>query len=87
MKDIGDIIIDKLHERRELVRTELHKRYKNIKPFRMEPVSNDMNIYIYENMTSQDLEYAITTYGRDDVNTWLYECEKARIKGRENAQS
>ena len=35
-ENLGDIVVDKLHERAKLVRTKLRERYKRTKPLRME---------------------------------------------------
>ena len=37
---ISDRAIEKLHERRRLVREKLKQEYKGVKPFRMEEISD-----------------------------------------------
>lgn len=78
MEGIYDFVIDELHKRRELLRNTLSERYKKEKPFRMEPVGNEAHFYVYDNMNEQDVNYAIQTYGRDDVNQWMMEVQNKR---------
>ncbi len=44
---ISDRVIEKLHQRRELVRDRLAQEYKGVKPFRMEPVKDEDLLYDY----------------------------------------
>lgn len=76
MKNPGDIIIDKLHQRRLAVKQVLMDRYKRTQPFRTEPVPDDFHIKVYQNMTPEDLNYAVQTYGRDTVNQWMMDVNK-----------
>jgi len=79
-ESIHDLALDELHERRRLVQEELTKQYKGKKPFRMEPVDNDTLLYIYDNMTTEDMNYAIETYGPESVNDWLFEMNKLKTR-------
>ena len=72
-KGRGDRVVDILNERFDRTRAKLHKDFKGEKPFRTEPVDNDTLLDIYDNMTPEDMEYAVTTYGEEDVNQWLFE--------------
>ncbi len=85
--NIGDKVLDKLHQRREKVQQVLMEQYRKTRPFRMEPVSNDQHIYIYQNMTPEDLQYAVQTYGRDAVNEWIFEVEKKLQRRQGNAST
>lgn len=76
--NIYDLIVDKLHERKTVVKDMLTKRYKKTTPFRMEPVDNDQLLYVYENMASQDVQYGIAQYGRDAMNDFIFEMEKSK---------
>jgi len=77
-KGLQDLIVDELHEIRTLVRAELVKEYRGKKPFRMEPVDNDTLLYIHDNMTPEDMNYAVSTYGEESVNDWLFEMDKLK---------
>jgi len=79
-KSMMDIATDKLHERVRLVNDKMATTFKNTKPYRGEPVSNDLHRFIYENMSPEDLNYAIQQYGRDTVNSWMGEIEMSRRK-------
>jgi len=77
-KGIHDIALDQLHELRGRVRERLYKEYKGKKPFRMEPVSDDFHLYVYDNMTEEDVGYAMQTYGEEAVNDWMFEVNKTK---------
>ena len=79
-KSIHDLALDELHERRKLVQEEVTEQYRGKKPFRMEPVDNDTLLYIHDNMTPEDMDYAIATYGEESVNDWLYEMNKLKTR-------
>jgi len=74
-KSIMDIATDKLHERVGLVNQKLKENFKNTKPYRGELVPKDVSRYVYENLSPEDLNYAIQKYGYDEVNTWMGEME------------
>ena len=74
-ESIGDKIVDKVLARYDLMRNKVQERYKSTRPFRSEPVSNDMSLYIYENMTSEDVSMAIQKYGKETLNSWMGEME------------
>ncbi len=78
--NIYDKVMDKLNLRRDAVKNKLTLKFKNTNPFRQEPVSNDMNNYIYNNMTEEDIAYAVNTYGREAVNQWMADINKGRNK-------
>ncbi len=70
---IMDLVVDKLHERRKLVRQKLQTQYKRVKPFRSEPVTPEELIYIHDNMANEDVDYAIERYGYDTVDNRMGE--------------
>ena len=75
-----DTVVDELHKTKELVHAELTKQYRRQKPFRMEPVDNDSQLWIYDNMTVEDMSYAVKTYGEDTVNQFIYDMEKMKAR-------
>ncbi len=92
-KGRGDRVVDILNERFDRTRAKLRKDFKGEKPFRMEPVDNDTLMYVYDNMSSAslgdlpdpndpsyigDMEYALETYGEEDVNQWLFEMDQLK---------
>lgn len=46
-KSIFDLAVDELLERQRLTKIELHKRFKGVKPFRMEKVPDEERIQNY----------------------------------------
>jgi len=79
-RSIEDRAMDILHQRAGTVKDKLSKQYKNVRPFRMEPVPDETHINIYDNMTSQDLEYAVQTYGEESVNDWMFRVNQLKSK-------
>lgn len=74
-----DIAIDKLHERRKAVRERLHQQYKRTK-FRQEPMSNEEALYYYNQITPEQMNSYIQTYGRDAVNDMIFKFETLKRK-------
>ncbi len=83
-ESFSDVVVDRLHERMQKVNQKLTNQYSKTKPFRMEPVSDEQHLYIYNNMNEQDLNYAIQTYGREPVNQWLFEMNQKIQKKVQN---
>jgi len=83
MENIYDKVVDELHTRKKTVQLELSKQYKKQKPFRMEEVSKDNLMWIYENMKPEDVQYSVETYGEENVNQFIMDCETLR---RNNAR-
>jgi len=78
MKNFYDLVVDGLHERRNLVRSELHRRFAKVKPFRMEPVSPEEQLYNYNTMSREiemDLRQSI---GDEVVNDYIGKMEKLK---------
>ena len=84
---LGDKVVNRLHERRESVRSRLREIYKRTKPFREEPISNDELLFYYNDLDQSDMDYLLQTHGRDKVQTMIYEMEtlKAKRGGKNNA--
>lgn len=81
---LADRVVDKLHQRRQKVLGVLKEQYKRTKPFRAEPIPNEFHVKVYENMTPEDLDYAVQTYGRDAVNEWMFEVNKIISRRQSN---
>jgi len=76
-----DVVLDEMHKTRELMNEEIHRRFGNVNPFRMTPVPEKDVMWIYENMASEDMNYARQKYGDQKVGEWIAEMEQMR---REN---
>lgn len=74
-ESLGDKVVDRLHERRWLVRQKLRETYKKTKPFREEPISNNELLFYYNDLDASDIDYLVQTHGRDKVNTLIAEME------------
>ena len=74
----NDRVADEVGIRIDRVREKLRGQAKKEKPFRMEPVDNDTLLYVYGNMAPEDVNYAVSTYGKDAVNQWMFDMEQLR---------
>lgn len=82
-ESIYDRVVDGLHKRRELVTTELKRKFKKTNPFRMEPISNEELLYSYNQLTPEKMTELIQTYGRDEVNNLIYTMETLKQKNEQ----
>lgn len=61
-----DRVVDKLHGRRTLVRSKLAEQFKKTKPFRMEEISPEEQVYWYNQLTPE-MEQTFRQQAGDDV--------------------
>jgi hypothetical protein len=78
-----DVVKSGVMDRMGQARQAFGETWKNTKPFNKEPVDDYFLEYIYDNMSIEDMNYAIQTYGPDAVNQRISEIEmrKAKRKG------
>lgn len=83
-ENVGDKVVDLLHKRREAVRAKLQQQYKNVKPFRMQPVSDEELLSEYEQLGQEPerMNDLISNYGEDVVGEFIFEMEKLKLKRR-----
>ena len=79
-KNLYDIVQDTMRERNFLYRDELHKRFGKTNPFGMKPLKDDEVAWIYDNMSEEDMQYAIEKYGDVEVNSWIQEMETRKMR-------
>ncbi len=83
---ISDRVIEKLHQRRELVRDRLAQEYKGVKPFRMEPVSNADLLYDYNTNGFEIFRELYETQGEEIALDYKNQMETLKVKlGGRNA--
>jgi aspartate/tyrosine/aromatic aminotransferase len=83
-KSVWDLAVDELVNRHKLVSDELQRRFRKTRPFRMEAMSEQEALYYYNQLTPEQINSLIETYGRDEVNQMIYEMEQ--IKRRQGEQ-
>jgi len=81
-ENMGDKIIDKLNERRDLVRGRLNQEYKSVKPFRMEPVDNNELLFYYNQLTQDDMNFLISSHGEEKINQFIFEMYQLQEKAK-----
>ena len=79
-ENMYDKVMDRLLQRSNAVKDRLSLKFRKTNPFRQELMSSEMNDYIYDNMTPEDVSYAVNTYGRETVNQWMFKTEQRRNK-------
>lgn len=83
---IMDKVVDRLKERRNLVRERLYKQYRHTKPFRMEPVSNADLLYDYNTNGIEIFRQLYETQGEDVAMDYKRQMEELKAKmGGNNA--
>ena len=80
-----DRIVDKLTERYDRGRQAIRGRYHNTKPFRKEPISEDEQLWAYDQMTYDNMTQLIEKYGQDEVGRKLQEMETLKMRRGTNA--
>ena len=81
-KSIFDLTVDELVSRQKLVKSELHKRFKKTKPFRMEPVSDEELLYEYNTKGYEVFSNIARAKGMDAAIEYRDKMEQ--IKARRN---
>jgi len=72
---IADRAVTKLLERRDRVKAKLQERYKGTKPFRTDPISMDEQLWAYNQLSPEDMQYLISNHGNDTVNEMIKDME------------
>ena len=84
-KHFGDIVVDKLKERRDVVRATLKQRFKRTQPFRMEKISDEEMLALYNSTTPEQMVDMINQYGAKSVNDYIGEMESLKERRSQNA--
>ena len=72
---IYDKATDQLHELRFKVRARLHEQFKRTKPYRGQPITNDDELYAYNQLTEDEMFRLIQKHGPDMVNDLIMRME------------
>jgi len=75
-----DIAVDILSDRRQLAKDELKSRFKRTRPFRKDPVSEEEQLYYYNQMTTETLDRLIADYGEEAANNYLFKMNQLEEK-------
>ncbi len=69
-KSVMDIATDKLHERMNLVNQKLVTMYKDVKPYRAEPVPMDIQKQVFLNQGYEMFKNIADTQGIKEAVKW-----------------
>ena len=85
-ENIADSILGRMNKRMTGVTQLLSTQYKGVKPFDSQEVKPEDQLYWYDQLGSADMDYLIEKYGRDAVNTFVYENELTRQRRSKNVK-
>ena len=82
---IGDLVVEEMLRRRNLVKDLLRKKYKMVKPLRMEQVDNDTLLYTYNTKGYEIFAQKAEREGMESAIKYRDEMEALKRR-RENAR-
>ncbi len=77
-ENIADSILGRINKRVEAVAGRLSGQYKGVKPFDAQEVKPEDQLYWYEQLGTDDMDYLIEKHGRDTVNQFVFESEQIK---------
>jgi hypothetical protein len=78
-KSVGDLVVDRLHEMRHLVRDELKRRYKKT-TFREKKLTDREKLQVYDRLEVDDIRNLINEFGMDSWDKYRGEMQNLRSK-------
>lgn len=75
-ENFGDIVVDKLHHRFDLVKKKLGEQFKNVKPFRQEPVDDKELYFHYKQLSPEDMGWLVQQHGQEVMNDFIFKMYK-----------
>ena len=85
MENVADNILTRMNKRVEAVSRRLSSQYKGVKPFDAQEVKPEDQLFWYEQLGTQDMDYLIEKYGRDAINQFVFESEQIKARRSKNA--
>lgn len=71
-------VVDALHERRFKVREKLREQFGKVPPFRAEELTEDEELYYYNQLRPEDMRLLIQKHGEDTVSEMIQRMEVKR---------
>lgn len=84
-ENIADNILGRMNKRVDAVAKRLSSQYKGVKPLDAQKVKPEDQLYWYEQLGIQDMDYLIEKYGRDAMNTYIWDMETIKQRRSRNA--
>ena len=79
-ENIADKILARMNKRVEAVAKRLSDQYKGVKPFDSQEVKPEDQLYWYERLGTQDMDFLIEKYGRDAMSQYVFESEQIKAR-------
>ena len=78
--NVADSILGRMNKRVDAVAKRLSSQYKGVKPFDAQEVKPEDQLFWYEQLGTQDMDYLIEKYGRDRINQFVFESEQIKAR-------
>jgi len=83
-ENVADSILERVNKMVGKVAGRLSIQYKGVKPFDKQPVKTEDQLFWYEQLGIEDMQYLIQKYGRDAVNQFVFESEQIKARRSRN---
>jgi len=83
-ENVADSILGRMNKRVDAVSKRLSDQYKGVKPFDAQEVKPEDQLFWYEQLGTQDMDYLIEKYGRDAINKFVYDSEMIKQRRSKN---
>tara|TARA_Y100000310_G_scaffold79617_1_gene76258 strand:- start:1005 stop:1268 length:264 start_codon:yes stop_codon:yes gene_type:complete len=84
-ENIADSILAKVNDRVMSISNRLSKQYKGVKPFDSQKAKPEDQLYWYEHLGIQDMDYLIEKYGWGAINEYVFNMETIKQRRSKNA--
>ncbi len=82
--NIADSILSKINKRVGSVANRLSVQYKGVKPFDSQPMKTEDQLYWYDQLGTEDMQFLIEKHGEDAINTYIFDNEQIRQRRSRN---
>jgi len=79
-ENVADNILARINKRVEAIAGRLSSQYKGVKPFDSQEVKPEDQLYWYDQLTPDDMDYLIGKHGNTALNEYIFSMEQ--LKGR-----
>lgn len=84
-ENVADNILARVNKTVGNVANRLSVQYKGVKPFDKQPVKPEDQLFWYEQLGIQDMDYLIEKHGRDAINEYVFNMETIKQRRSKNA--
>ena len=84
-ENVADSILARVNKTVGNVANRLSKQYAGVKPFNKQPVETRDQLFWYEQLGVEDMDYLITKHGKDAINEMIFNMETYKQRRSKNA--